>query len=70
MKANSKSRMEAHPVSSKMSPESLAEKSAQPAPTSDPLDGFRELGFIDSKGAEMLVHGSPMSIVLDDDSVC
>jgi CRP/FNR family cyclic AMP-dependent transcriptional regulator len=34
------------------------------------LDGFRELGFIDSSGDEMPVHGSLMSIVPHDDGIC
>lgn len=34
------------------------------------LERFRELGFIDSKGAEMLVHSSLMNIVPHDNGVC
>ena len=34
------------------------------------LDGFRELGFIDSSGGEMLVHGSLMSLVRHNDGTC
>jgi hypothetical protein len=33
------------------------------------LDGFRELGFIDSSGEEVLVHGSLMSLVRHDDRI-
>ena len=34
------------------------------------LEHFRKLGFIDSKGTEMLVHSSLMSMVPHDDGVC
>jgi hypothetical protein len=34
------------------------------------LDSFRERGFIDSNGAEMLVHSSLMSLVSHDDGIC
>ena len=68
---NSKREWRPIPVSSEMSPESLAEKiGTTGSNVRILLDGFRKLGFIDSKGAEMLVHGSLMSIVLHDDSVC
>ena len=34
------------------------------------LERFRELGFIDSKGAKTLVNGSLVNIVLHDDGMC
>jgi hypothetical protein len=34
------------------------------------LERFRELRFIDSKGTEMLVHSSLMSVVPHDNGVC
>jgi CRP-like cAMP-binding protein len=34
------------------------------------LEGFRELGFIDSSGDEILVRGSLMSIVQHDNGIC
>lgn len=59
------------PVTGKMSPESLAETiGATSFNVSSLLDNFRELGFIDSSGDEMLVHSSLMSIVPHDNSVC
>jgi hypothetical protein len=54
-----------------MSPESLAEMiGITSSNVSFFLDGFRELGFIDSSGDEILVHGSLMSIVPHDDGIC
>jgi CRP/FNR family transcriptional regulator, cyclic AMP receptor protein len=58
------------PVTLKMSPESLAEMiGITSSNVSFFLDGFRELGFIDSSD-EILVHGSLMSIVPHDDGIC
>jgi CRP/FNR family transcriptional regulator, cyclic AMP receptor protein len=59
------------PVTAKMSPESLA--GIVGTTSSDVrclLDDFRELGFIDSSGGEMRVHGSLMRIVQHDDGLC
>jgi CRP-like cAMP-binding protein len=59
------------PVTVKMSPEFLAEMiGITSSNVSFFLDGFRELGFIDSSGDEMLVHGSLMSLVQHDDGMC
>jgi CRP/FNR family cyclic AMP-dependent transcriptional regulator len=59
------------PVTLKMSPESLAEIiGTTSSNVSFILDGFRELGFIDSSGDQMLVHGSLMSIVQHDNGIC
>jgi CRP-like cAMP-binding protein len=58
------SEWKAIPVTAKMSPESLAGIVGTTSfNVSFLLDGFRELGFIDSKGDEMLVHSSLRSIV-------
>jgi CRP/FNR family transcriptional regulator, cyclic AMP receptor protein len=59
------------PVTVKMSPESLAGGiGTTSSNVSFFLDGFRELGFIDSSGDEILVHGLLMSIVPHDDGIC
>jgi CRP-like cAMP-binding protein len=59
------------PATAKISPESLAEKIRTTSfNVRFLLDGFRELGFIDSRGDEMLVHGSLRSIVPYDDGIC
>ena len=59
------------PVAAMMSPESMAEIiGTTNSNVSSILDGFRECGFIGSKGAEMLVHSSLMSLVSRDDGIC
>jgi CRP/FNR family transcriptional regulator, cyclic AMP receptor protein len=59
------------PVAANMSPESLAKIiGTTSSNVSFILDGFRELGFIDSSGGEMRVHGSLMSIVQHDGHPC
>jgi CRP-like cAMP-binding protein len=58
------------PVTAMMSPESLARIVGTTSSTVGfLLDGFRELGFIDSRGGEMLVNSSLMSIVPHDDGI-
>ena len=59
------------PVTANMSPESLA--GIVGTTSSDVrclLDDFRELGFIDSTGGEMRVHGSLMRILQHHDGLC
>jgi hypothetical protein len=59
------------PVTAKTSPQSLAEIiGTSSSKVSFFLDGFHELGFIDSRGEQMLVHGSLMSILQHDDGIC
>ena len=59
------------PAAAMMSPESMAGIiGTTSANVRLLLDEFREFGFIDSKGAEMLVHGSLMTIVSSDDGIC
>jgi len=59
------------PVSANISPESFAEIiGTTDSNVSFLLEGFRELGFIDSRGAGMRVHSSLMSIVSQDNGVC
>jgi len=71
MKSKCRTEWKPIPVTSKMSPQSLAEIiGTTSSNVSFLLDGFRELGFIDSSGDEMLVHGSLMSIVQHDDGIC
>ncbi len=54
------------PVTAKISPESLAEKiGTTSSNVSFLLDSFRELGYIDSRGDEMLVHSSLTSVLHD-----
>jgi CRP-like cAMP-binding protein len=58
------------PVTAKISPEFLAGIiGTTNSNVSVLLDGFRELGFINSSGDEMLVHSSLMSIVPHDDGI-
>jgi len=58
------------PVTAMMGPESLARVVGTTSSNVNLLlDGFRELGFIDSRGDEMLVHSSLMSIVPRDDGI-
>jgi CRP/FNR family transcriptional regulator, cyclic AMP receptor protein len=67
MKATCRTEWKPIPVTANMSPESLA---GIVGTTSSNvrflLDDFRELGFIDSSGGEMRVHGSLRSIVQCD----
>lgn len=71
MKSKCRTEWKPIPVTSKMSPQSLAEIiGTTSCNVSFLLDGFRELGFIDSSGKEMLVHGSLMSILHHDDRIC
>jgi CRP-like cAMP-binding protein len=59
------------PVTANMSPESLAEIiGTTSSNVSLFLNRFRELGFIDSKGTEILVHSSLMSMAPHDKGVC
>lgn len=59
------------PVTAKMSPESLAGIiGTTSSNVSSLLDEFRELGFIDARGGEMLVRGSLMNILTHDDGDC
>jgi CRP-like cAMP-binding protein len=59
------------PATSMMSPESMAGIiGTTSSSVSSFLDSFRERGFIDSKGARMLVHSSLMSLVSHDDGIC
>jgi CRP-like cAMP-binding protein len=59
------------PVNARMSAEAMAKIiGTTSSNVSVILDGFRELGFIDSSGDEMLVHGSLMSLVQHDDGMC
>lgn len=59
------------PVTLSLSSESLAEIiGTTPCNVNLFLEHFRELGFINSNGAEMLVHSSMMSIVAHDSGVC
>ena len=59
------------PVAAMMSPESMAGIICTTSSNvSAFLDSFRERGFIDSKGTEMLVHISLMSLVPHDDGTC
>jgi CRP-like cAMP-binding protein len=58
------------PVTANLSLESLAETVGTTSSNiSFLLDGFRELGFIDSSGGEMLVHGSLMSMVQHEEGI-
>jgi CRP/FNR family transcriptional regulator, cyclic AMP receptor protein len=71
MKSKCRTEWKPTPVTAKLSPESLAEIiGTTSSNVSFILDGFRELGFIDSSGDEMLVHGSLMSIVQHDNGIC
>ncbi len=59
------------PAAALMSPECMAEITGTTSSNvSSILDSFRERGFIDSKGAGMLVHNSLMSLVPHDDGIC
>jgi CRP-like cAMP-binding protein len=59
------------PVAAMMSPESMAETiGTTSSNVRSILDSFRERGFVDSKGAEMLVHSSLMSLAPHDDGMC
>lgn len=59
------------PVTAKLSPESLAKIIGTTSSNVNFfLDAFRELGFIDSTGDEMLVHSSLKSIVPHDEGIC
>jgi len=59
------------PVTANLSPESLAERiGTTSSNVSSILDGFRELGFIDSSGDQTLVHGSLKRIVQHGDGIC
>ena len=59
------------PVTAKMSPESLAEiVGTTSSEVRCLLDDFHELGFLDSSGGEMRVHGSLMRIVQHDNGLC
>jgi CRP-like cAMP-binding protein len=71
IKTNPISEWKPIPVTTKISPESLA---AMIGTTSSNvslfLERFRALGFIDFKGAKMLVNGSLMGIMPDAEGVC
>jgi CRP-like cAMP-binding protein len=71
MKAKFSTERKSVQVIAKMSPESLARiVGTTSSDVRGLLDDFRELGFIDSSGGEMRVHGSLMSIAQYDDGIC
>lgn len=71
MKSKCRTEWKSIPVTTNMSPESLAEIiGTTSSNVSSILDGFRKLGFIDSGGDQMLVHGSLKRIVQHDNGRC